>query len=510
MKRTKTKYSKEFKENVLSFYKEAGPKAASEAFGVDKSLLLAWRRTAGVDKFRSSSKSSELGKGITKRQYSIEFKLEVLNFFKENGEVATASKFNLNSNLIYKWRKDNSEARLANSSRFNKAQRKEVNVRDPDPPFLLKVEPFKKYSDDQKKEVLIFFGEHGREDTLKKYGIKPQRLSNWRKKFQNELAEVLPKRIKRISREETEFRMKVLDDADAVGIKAASEKYNVTLPTIWNWRSKMKELGKKDVKKPTKVTVARDENEKKKIVEFYLEKGAFACEKEFQVPRQTVRNWAIKHGYIDSFSSVGSLQKDTVVQHAKEVGVRSAISKYSVSRATLYNWSKLYEVSLTENQTDDYITVDVKKDKEVRRIIFYKKKPAKVKVPKVRKPPKPKVKKEKKSKAVLPENSPELPGWAKEFIKSNVPRMDKSVVLPENKTLFSNEVFSLSTGNILYVDEEIIKTDDPTDPKLEDLLAHHSMEIDVEESKEEEENVEYECEAVEKELFESFPFFFSS
>ena len=59
MKKRKTTFSKEFKEDVLELYKKAGPKAASEAFGVEKSLLLTWRRKLGVEKFSSISSTPE-------------------------------------------------------------------------------------------------------------------------------------------------------------------------------------------------------------------------------------------------------------------------------------------------------------------------------------------------------------------------------------------------------------------------------------------------------------------
>ena len=127
MKKGKTTFSKEFKEEVLEFYKKAGPKAASEVFGVDKSLLLAWRRKLGVTKFSSSSNPDEtfggnIGDKKSRRQYSKEFKLEVLEFFTENGEKATVSKFDINPNLVYSWSKAHSDGNLKASNRFLKAK----------------------------------------------------------------------------------------------------------------------------------------------------------------------------------------------------------------------------------------------------------------------------------------------------------------------------------------------------------------------------------------------------
>merc|ERR1719239_836990 len=77
-----------------------------------------------------------------------------------------------------------------------------------------------------------------------------------------------------------------------------------------------------------------------------------------------------------------SQMKLGVVKDAKETGVKKTLEKYSVSRATLYNWNKLSDVSVSENQAEESIAVEVKKGEEGRRIVFYKKKPAVVKVPK--------------------------------------------------------------------------------------------------------------------------------
>ena len=78
-----------------------------------------------------------------------------------------------------------------------------------------------------------------------------------------------------------------------------------------------------------------------------------------------------------------------------------------------------------------------------------------MKVPKERRLRKPKP--IEKPEKVLPDNSSELPDWVKEFIKTSVPKIDKSIELPLNQTLMSNEVFSLSTGS--FVEEDQGKSD---------------------------------------------------
>ena len=482
MKRGKTTFSKEFKEEVLEFYKKAGPKAASEVFGVDKSLLLAWRRKLGVTKFNNSNNTSgktlgsNLGDKKSRRQYSKEFKLEVLAFFKENGEKATVSKFDINSNLLYTWSKAHSDGNLKASNRFLKAKDEDVTKEDDDDPLKLleKIEPFKNYSDEEKREVLNYYCDHGKEATLNQYGMTPHRLYNWIKKFQHEFAEKLPAK-RRKTKVEMEFIREVLEHAESFGIKAASERYGVLISTIWDWKSKTKMKAGKSPMGHKKVLT--EEKVKKEIVEYYLENGAFSCEKKFQVPRQTVRNWALKTEGVKIPNS-SSQMKLGVVKDAKEAGVKKTLEKYSVSRATLYNWSKLSDVSVTENQAEESIAVELKKEDEVRRIVFYKKKPAVVKVPKEKISKKSKRKKE--IVDVQPHNSSELPDWAKEFIRKNVPKVDNSVVLPENEILFTNDMFTMSTGKILSAEEEMLTdTVDVQNSAMQDQLNAVEVEVNL-------------------------------
>ena len=486
MKRNKRVfYSREFKERVLKVYEEVGPKAACEEFGVHKSLLMAWRRNLGTEKFSSGSKSkpTTIAEDVPtskRKKYSKEFKEEVLEYFIEHGEGATVSKFEVNSNLIYSWRKAKTEGRLRDSVRVK-------NQNEQNPLSLLeKVDPFKKYSDAQKKEVLIFYGDNGKEETMRKYGITAHRLSNWRKKLK---IDKFPQ-SNRLSKEENEFRREVLDLANTKGIKAASVKFSVTIPVIWDWRSKMKkETGKTLIKEAKKRNVYnRDHREE--IVEFYLKNGAAACEKKFQVPRQTVRNWSLQNGGV-TFTGRDTVDRKKIVQCAMEEGVKSTAEKYSVSRATLYNWSKLPDVNVTEGPIKDTIAVEVKKSGKVRRVVFFKKKPAKVKVPKEKKP---KVLKSKvKSKRAVPKNSTELPEWAKDFIKKKVPTVEKSLVVSKDETFFSSELFSLSAGSFLFEDQS-----EPGSSPVKVKSDEQTGESDEDEC--------YECDFVAKELFELFPF----
>ena len=477
MKKGKTTFSKEFKESVLELYKKAGPKAASEVFGVEKSLLLAWRRNMGVERFSTSTakkKWANPGVKIKKRQYSKEFKLEVLEFFKENGAKATVAKFEINSNLIYKWRKAHSDENLKASNSFLKEKDEGLKKEADDPLKLLeKIESYQRYSDEQKLEVLDFYSSHGKEATLSRYGITCHRLTNWKKKFQLS--------GKRASKKEMEFRREVLDHATTFGIKAASEKHGVSIPTIWDWKSKSKINAGKS---PSKKKIIIGENVKKEIVEYYLQYGASSCEKKFQVPRQTVRNWALKNGDVNIHLT--SQMKKDAVKDAKEAGVKKTLDKYAVSRSSLYNWSKLSDVSVNENQAEESIDVEAEKGK-MRRTVFFKKKPAVVKVPKEKTLKKSKPKKIEVE--VEPTSTSELPDWAQEFIKKSVPKIkhQSTFVLKENEILFTNDMFTVSTGKTSSAEEESLTDDE------------EKVTVTADEENED-------CDIVARELFDSFPF----
>ena len=119
------------------------------------------------------------------------------------------------------------------------------------------------------------------------------------------------------------------------------------------------------------------------------------------------------------------------------------------------------------------------------------------------KPPKPpRVKKEKPVKPVKPKEDlgprPELPDWARDFIKSKVPTVKRSetpdgevtYLVDEKGTILEGEGFILSSVNDKesdsFEDKEEIATDDSDD---------------------EEEVFEYECDYVDIDWFNSLPFF---
>ena len=101
MGRGKT-YPKEFKDKVLRCYQEEGPMKATEKYGINKHLILQWRRLANVNTFSNVSKIKSDGDIVKKKRkrnckYTEEFKRTVIEYFNEYSEKATVEKFKINS-----------------------------------------------------------------------------------------------------------------------------------------------------------------------------------------------------------------------------------------------------------------------------------------------------------------------------------------------------------------------------------------------------------------------------
>ena len=527
-------FSDTFKQKVLNFYKESGPKEASEKFGVSKHLILEWRRAAGVKKFNESSSKKVKLKREKRRVYDAKFKMTVIQYSQEHRISKAASKFNVNSNMIYKWIQNFDKIKVEvdeepnNNYKTNDEEKDQlsttneeqesnvleikdekdaskVEIKDPlsitieesnvhefhddmdisneEKPEIIK---FSKPSEEKIREVLNFYLENGLQTTLSQYKIPKKRLENWRKRYNDQYDGKLFGKGK-ISQKERNYRIEVVNHSITNGLLNATQKYNVTIPQIWGWKSRYNQSRQNRERKSVKVkkNVYNDVEKKREIVEFYLQNGAFACEKEYSVPRQTVRNWALNLGLVQS----RYLKSADVIKIAKEEGVKSAVGKFSISRATLYNWAKKYEASLTENSEKESITVDVECEGKKRTIVFWKKK---VKPPKIKKVTVSKPKPPSKKKDPPPKPTGELPDWAKDFIKKKVPKVDVRgenevhLVLGSDGTLLANDSFKLLAPDII-------------NSKIEEEL--------LEEKEFAEDREEFECDYIELDLFTTMPFF---
>ena len=379
----KTDYPKDFKQTVLDFYKDFGPKKAAEKFGLKKRLILEWRKTAGFPKYTENRNNGGGGLSLkaSRAYYQPDFKLEVVKYAEENGAEAAASKFNVNSTIVYKWRQNKQKIKNKIQMDTSKlAQEQSPATRQPVKYPSNKLSA-KLYSRNEEKEIIDYFVNYGEKLTLIKYGIASKRLYNWRERYNNE--------------------------------------YQGTLIR------KKKKTKKNEVTRLRKVCYDYDEDTKSKVVEAYLKDGAVVTEGKFKIPRQTIRNWALKHLKQGRVASLGTKEKEEALRTAKQYGVKEATAKFAVSRATLYNWAKRSGGKMEEDQTGDSLSVTVPSGNKCssRKLVFYRKKekPVKIRILKEKKEKKQITKV--KSTEVVETPCVELPEWALDFIKKRVPKM---------------------------------------------------------------------------------------
>jgi len=87
------KYSIEFKKEVISFYKVNGQSDTLRVYNVSNTALRKWLR------------QSESGEYMRKKnkQYTVLEKLDIISYYKENGPVEASRKYDINHSIFYKW-----------------------------------------------------------------------------------------------------------------------------------------------------------------------------------------------------------------------------------------------------------------------------------------------------------------------------------------------------------------------------------------------------------------------
>ena len=536
-------FSESFKESALDYYKQHGLKETCQKFNVDKSVLCGWRRKAGVKTSRRKSRH----KYHERRAYSLEYKLQVLRDANLLGPEPAATKHGINSNLIYSWRTKESDIRVkvesnnnnicdsvdgksesTNNVRCNyspefkisvlcdfnslgaaktaekykinpcliyKWKDKEIELQKQCPQAsrdaVKRIKFCKKIMSDYQREVLDYYVECGLKLTLKKFPIKEHRLLNWRNRFNDHYEGKLISRQRRTKKDYAKM-LEVAEYANTHGLREATQKYGVKITTIWDWKDKVKKKG--SVRKERVPRRPLDEDRKGEIIQTYLTEGAFACEKKYDIPRQTVRNWALKRGTVKLSKGPPVLAKDAL-QSAQENGVQATIAKFSISRASLYNWAKKFGMDMSETISKGSITLKVSDGKKERNLVFYKKKVKPVTIKFKAKPEK--KPKEKKTRKEEPELKA-LPDWVVEFIKKKVPKVQKDekaqIVLRSNETVFEGGDFTISIPDL-------------AETSLDPVLAESSNSNSLLEPSDASSDPEYECDYVELDLFTSLPFF---
>jgi len=393
------RHSKQFIEDALEMCDSIGVMKTAEKMNVSRMNLTRWRRNMGKESWKKRVRHTTKFKkevlehcGKRLKRHSQQFIEDALKMCDSIGVMKTAEKLNVSRMNLTRWRKNMGK----------ESQKKRV-----------------RHTTEFKKEVLDHYSHHGSKATIGEYdSIDNSKICKWKKQYG------VDPTIH--SSEEVRFRLEVLDYCKENGLKAASDKFKVPLPTIWDWKAKEKKKMKnpkrlkndivqgysKDLKNET--IKEYSEELKNEIVMFYKEHGSKACEVKFKVPRQTVRNWAVNMGQATIGEKRVEHEKLEALQLAKKEGVQKAMSTFPVKRATLYHWAKNMNAEIRDGENNS-IEVSVAKEGHRKKLVFGRvEKPKKVKE---KKPRIPKPKKVKQAKPIEEVNSVELPDWAASFIK---------------------------------------------------------------------------------------------
>eukprot|EP00092_Neocalanus_flemingeri_P022195 GFUD01024074.1.p1 GENE.GFUD01024074.1~~GFUD01024074.1.p1 ORF type:complete len:898 (-),score=219.17 GFUD01024074.1:81-2774(-) len=525
-------YSATFKSQVLDYYVQNGPTAAARKFGLSKFLVLEWKRNAGVAFVQGTcikDKEIVLRNPIRiRRKYDLTFKEEVLDYCEQFGVTKTCQMFDVTVQVVYSWRKDGVESKpfVRYSSEFIedavktcekegfRKTAKSLNL-SPKTLWAWKVKAGKpssklKFTYQFKKEVVDYYSKHGSKSACKKFtSVDSSQLCKWKKKF----ASVLEPEAKAIflNTEKQKFQAAVLKFAKENGLKAAAIEFNVSLPNIWDWKSKENKRFKQvKARKAAKRRPGEERNFeysqelKNTIVEYYQDHGSKACEDQFHVPRQTVRNWALKMGEaeIGLRNNMINVERVEVLEMARSEGVKKALQKYPVKRATLYYWAKALGAEVSEGLNKTVELIVTQQQGIIKKLVFGRiKKPKREKIKRVKqikvKPKKPEV--------VV--SSLELPTWASDFIKKKPPNLpcvlssesNPLLSLESSSTLLSCDIFSLSLPVTSLTSPEA-----PLD--LIDSTNVLSKDLDPSQSSDSSSESEYECDD-DSDFLLSLPYF---
>jgi len=89
----KSKYSPEFRAEVVEYFKTHNVEETMQKFGIPRSNVSGWALKAGFNKGRGTDK------------YAINFKHEVCQYYDNHTYEETIAKFSITASTLFKWRK---------------------------------------------------------------------------------------------------------------------------------------------------------------------------------------------------------------------------------------------------------------------------------------------------------------------------------------------------------------------------------------------------------------------
>ena len=430
-------FTAQFKQEVLQFYLQYGPKEASVKFGVSKHLIYEWRRKAPeVEKFTDSPEKKNsifLGQKVKRKSYDSFFKQKVISYALDHGVTETSKIFDINSCIIYKWKKekammdddegDGLECGVEEHVLLLPEElTSECNVKEEDDPLsLIKTEDG--LIDDIKMEVeeLQTTSDNVEEDTIavdplvkniikEEIDVPPIIITEdfedpgnfTTDKAEDDMVTSMEESrnsrpiiavdpiVRNIIKEEIDVPPIIItenfedpgkftiDKAEDDIVTSMEESRNIDLgkSTIKDGTSKIfsnkveaddsvstfgeiedlfyksdsTEIKTEEKKKKNWTVHTKDLERKTEIVDFYLTWGANACSKKFNIPRSTIRNWALGFGFPRKNRMKSENLKSEAVEFAKREGVKKTLEKFDISRATLYTYAKKHSMGIENDE----------------------------------------------------------------------------------------------------------------------------------------------------------------
>lgn len=191
------RYSKEFKRDLLEFYKTHTAKETAEMFGIDGIAVKNIMARQGFKKLR---------------KFTDEQKLEILEYAEACGVSSAVLNFpGVVAMEIYRWRYN-----WESSGNFHEYQRVKFKC--------------SARSDELRRDAVEYSQTHSYRETCEYFGIASESLSVWRAKAGVGKKMLWP----------NELKFEILEYADKHGAKAAAEKYTVSINNIYIWRQNFK------------------------------------------------------------------------------------------------------------------------------------------------------------------------------------------------------------------------------------------------------------------------------
>lgn len=88
-----SKYEIDYKVEAVEYYKENGFTFTINKYNISNTALIKWIRAYEGGTFMRKQHSN----------YTIEDKLEIIEYYKNNGKTATEEKYNISASVFYKW-----------------------------------------------------------------------------------------------------------------------------------------------------------------------------------------------------------------------------------------------------------------------------------------------------------------------------------------------------------------------------------------------------------------------